>query len=306
MATTTKELSLRLGKRSGVLYDMSDEERGRLQATLLSMLADLKKACGDIGISFCLMGGSALGAVRHGGFIPWDDDLDVAMTRHDWEIFLAGFGGSMLAERYELDAAGYGDCDPKSVLPKLCLKDSVYILLEEMGFPRHNNIFLDIFVIDGVSDNPVVRAVDAFISDNLRFVSNSVGAYKHPNRHMRRAMSRTWKTRVFYRARLLQGLAFSVVPHVKWCEWFHRYAARHEGERTRLTTVAAGLKRYRGETLDRDTWFPYSEGTFEGVAVNLPHDVEKYLTNIYGDYMKLPPPEERVVHPIVKLEIPDD
>jgi len=268
------------------------------------MLIDLKKVCELMGVEFVVMGGSALGAIRHSGFIPWDDDVDVAMTRQAWSIFCDNFENSDLVEKYELDVIGFRDCDPKFVLPKLCLKDSTYVQLEEIGFPNHNNIYLDIFIIDNVSDNPVIRALDIFVSDNIRFISNSVGTYIYPNKYMNQVMSSTWKTCVFYYIRLLQGCICSIIPHKKWCEWFHLYVSRHNNKMTKLTTVAMGLKRYKGETLEHEIWFPYSKGVFEGIAINLPHNVDKYLTCIYGDYMKLPPIEEREVHPIVKLKFP--
>lgn len=304
MANTTKMLSTKLGKQLGILYNISNEERSKLQATLLSMLVDLKNTCESIGVEFVVMGGSALGAVRHNGFIPWDDDLDVAMTRHDWNIFCAKFENSNLSRKYELDASGFRDCDPKFVLPKLCLKDSVHIQLEEIGYPHHNNIYLDIFIIDNVSDNLIIRTWDAFISNNIRFISNSVAAYIYPNKYIKQVMSSTWKTCIFYYFRLFQGCICRVISHKKWCEWFHHYVSRHNAKKTKLTTVAMGLKRYKGETLEREIWFPYSKGVFEGITINLPHDVDKYLTRIYGNYMKLPPIEERGVHPIVELKIP--
>lgn len=305
MVKTTKMLSTKLGRQLGILYDISDEERKKLQATLLSMLVDLKKACESIGVDFVVMGGSALGAVRHGGFIPWDDDLDVAMTRRDWEVFFAKFDNTLLSKKYELDANGYKDCDPKFVLPKLCLKNSIHVQLEEIGFPNHNNIYLDIFIIDNVSDNWIIRIADTFVSDNIRFISNSVGAYVYPNKYIKQVMSATWKTCIFYYFRQLQGCVCSIISHKMWCEWFHRFVARHNEEKTRLTTVAMGLKRYKGETLENDIWFPYSKGTFEGITINLPHDVDEYLTRIYGDYMQLPPVEDRGVHPIVSLKFPE-
>ena len=271
---------------------------------ILSIAKDLDAFCKENDIRYYLMGGSALVPMRHKGFIPWDDDLDVAMTRKEWNSFVSKFEESELNKKYELDAYEYKGCDPKFVLCKLCLKDSVHVQIEEMAFPNHKNIYIDIFIIDNVSDNSLMRKFDSFVCDNIRFISNSVGAYRYKNDFMKQVMNSTWKTSLFYNFRLFQGFICSFASHRTWCRWFHQYASRHNDKYTKLTTVAMGLKRYNGETLERDIWFPYSQGTFEGVTVNLPCKVKDYLTRIYGDYMKLPPVEDRGVHPIVKLSFP--
>lgn len=87
---------------------------------------------------------------------------------------------------------------------------------------------------------------------------------------------------------------------------YDNFVSRHNGENATYTTVATGQKRYKGEILPKDIWFPYREGEFCGLKVKLPHDTDGYLSEIYGkNYMQIPPKEQRVSHPIVRLKFPD-
>ena len=288
------------GKASGLLHRITEEERVQLQQVLLSMLIDIKKACEKVHIEFTIMGGSAIGAVRHKGFIPWDDDLDIAFSRKDWEAFKLNFE-PLLGEKYALEAPNYNNEDSKQLLSKIYLKGTEYVTVDEMNFPYHNCIFVDLFVVDGVSDNAFVRNIDAFVVNSMRLIAITTQEYRYPNPLIKKIMLSSWDTRLYYYIRKIIGFSFSWLSHKTLCRWFDTFVSRH-GETTKLTTVATGLKRYKGEMIPRDVWFPFSKGNFCGVEVNLPHDVHSYLTKIYGDYMKLPPPEKRETHSIVKLK----
>lgn len=290
----------RVGKQEGIIHDMTDSEREKLQSVLLSMLLDIKDACEKIGVEFTLIGGSALGAVRHKGFIPWDDDIDIAIFRSEWDKFKANFD-KYLGDKYTLDAPNYKNQDTKYPLAKIFLKGTEYVEIEELNYPYNNCIFIDAFVIDNVSDCGLVRNIDAFLSNFMRVVATSMNDYKYPNKHMRQAANSTLSTRLYYDVRLLLGFAFSWVSHKKWCSMFDRFISRHP-DTTRLTTVATGHKLYKGEIILREVWLPFGKGEFCGHVFNIPNKAHDYLVAIYGeDYMQLPPPEKRELHPVVRV-----
>jgi len=103
----TNALVRRLSINNSKLLTLSDENIKDIQAVLLDMMADFDAFCRKNGLSYFLCGGSALGAQRHGGFIPWDDDMDVAMPRADYDrmrdLFLAEYG-----DRYWVQALNDG------------------------------------------------------------------------------------------------------------------------------------------------------------------------------------------------------
>ena len=285
------------------LHIISDDERFELQKCLLHMLKDIDMVCCKHNITYMLGGGTALGAVRHKGFIPWDDDLDIGITRKEWEVLKCHFK-ALLGEKYVLEAPNYDNKDSKQLLSKIYLKDSEWVMIEEMSFPYHNSIYIDVFIIDGVSNNRIVRLFDASVANFLRAGAISMQEYKYPSPILKEAMLTRTSTKLYYYIRQFVGLCFSVVSHKALCDFFDHFVSRHRSL-TQSSTVATGLKKYKAETLRNEVWFPYSKGVFNGMEVNLPHDPDKYLTYIYGDYMKLPPVEKRETHPVVKFRFPN-
>lgn len=293
------------GKKSSVLHQISNDEKEKLQSVLFSILVDFNDLCKKVGVTYCLVGGSALGSVRHKDFIPWDDDIDLGMSRDEWEIFKKACPPGF-SNKYEIESTNYYKRDTKFLQQRIYLKDSEYILPEEINFPYSKGIFIDILVIDKVSDNIIVRKMDGIIADCMRIIATSILDYKYPNALMNELMAATIFSRTYFFARRTLGFFFCWCSHRKWCDMYDKFVSRHENSHTRLRTVGTGQKRYFGEILDSEIWFPYSEGVFRGMRVNLPHDVHRYLTEIYGsDYMQLPPVEKRVLHPIVSLRFPD-
>lgn len=301
-----KNIMASQGNKLHVLKRITDDERKTLQDVLLGMFIDVRDACKTIGIECTLVGGSILGAVRHNGFIPWDDDLDIGMPRDDWELFKTQFA-QLLGDKYILEAPNFADKDSKHLLSKIYLKGTEYVMLEEMNFPYTNSIYIDIFVIDNVSDNFFIRKYDAFIANFMRIAAITSQEYKFPNHLLKQVMLSSCSTFIYYYMRQAIGFFSSRISHKTWCRWFDNFVSRHnKNKATKYITVATGLKRYGGETLERSTWFPYSKGTFCGIEVNLPNNTDKYLTTIYGSYMQLPPIDKRETHPIVSLKFPNN
>ena len=96
----------KIAQSSSLLHEVKGEERLQLQKTLLCILKDIHEVCVNNSITYFLVGGTALGAVRHKGFIPWDDDIDISMLREDWEKFKKVFPIQM-GEKYELEGPNY-------------------------------------------------------------------------------------------------------------------------------------------------------------------------------------------------------
>ena len=139
-----------------------DPELARVHQTLIAALGDVDAVCRKLGIPYWLETGTLLGAVRHGGPIPWDDDIDIAMLRADCERFIAeapehlGSGYTVLTTQDD----PYVTVDAK-VYVNGTDTDSTFAALFGLHAPLHNGLFVDIFIVDPVSPRRLVRRIEA-------------------------------------------------------------------------------------------------------------------------------------------------
>lgn len=268
------------------------------------MLVDIQEACNKIGVNFALCGGSCLGAVRHQGFIPWDDDVDISIFRKDWEKFKINFK-RFLGSKYILEAPDYENRDSKYPWPKIYLKGSEYIDAFDVCYPYEHGISIDVFVIENVSPCLMIRKMDSIISNFIKFVSVSILFYKHPSPIIEEAFSINIVVSCYYKLRKVLGLFCSIIPHYRWMAFYDTFISRHS-DSYHFVTIPTGTKLYMGEMLPREFWLPYSKGLFCGREFNIPHQSQKYLQNLYGNnFMQIPNKDKQEYHYIVSLKFPN-
>jgi len=282
--------------KSNVLMPVTGKNAAKLKRTLTTILYDFQMRCEEHGITPFLVYGSALGAVRHHGFIPWDDDIDVAMTRADWnklkEIFKEVF-----SDKYDLEGPNYDDKDSFSAWGKVFLKNTRYVEIFNVETPYNKGAFIDVFIIDGLSDNLIVRKIDYVVARVMRFVANSMPFYQYPNKIMTEVMSATKGAKRYLKFREFIGFCFSWVSHKRWLSWYDRFISRH-------TKSKYTIMNYDDAVTLRDAWFPVKKITFENILANVPNDVEGYLRSAFGpSYMELPPEDKREQHFCVELNL---
>lgn len=148
------------------LQVLSEEELQDLHRVLLQILDDIIAVCREHDLKFILIGGSAIGALRSGGIIPWDDDIDIAMPRQDFEIFCRVVR-QQYPEKYSMlhpqDRENYG-----RVIPKIRLKGTCYRTILEQDL-TDCGIFIDIYTIENVPDGKIARAFQGFMATALGF-----------------------------------------------------------------------------------------------------------------------------------------
>lgn len=299
MKIKAKYYLLDAANRSGKLVPVEGEKSKRLKRVLTRMLDDFQTRCENNGITPFLVYGSALGAYRHKGFIPWDDDVDVAMTREDWNNLKTIFD-DVFSDKYDLEGPNYGDKDSCGAWGKVFLKGTKYVELLNLNTPYNKGFFLDIFIIDGLSDNVLIRSFDYFVARIMRFIGNSMMYYQYPSDLMDELMAVSWQTKLYLFSRKFIGFLFSWVSHMKWISLYDNFISRHDKS---MYTIM----NYDDAITVRGAWFPVKKVPFENIMANVPCKITDYLESAFGiSYMELPPEEQREQHFCVELDFGDN
>lgn len=242
------------------------------QAALIPMLREIDRICRKYDISYQLFAGTALGAVRHGGFIPWDDDLDIVMLRPEYERFLEAAPAELDPEIYYLQKE-FSDHWPM-FFSKLRKNGTACL---ERYIPKdpesHRGIYIDIFPCDNLSDNAVLAKCQFYMS---KFV-----------------IARSLDRRGYLTdsgAKKLVMLCSKVLP----VKPMLRFVQMRGNRETKMVhTFFGASSRYEKSIYPRE-WFTSSVAKpFEGGDYPVSGDYDALLTRLYGDYMTLPPEEDR-------------
>lgn len=275
---------------------LDDEDLKRLQAVLLEMLLDVLAYCRSNDIDVFLLGGSSLGAVRHHGFIPWDDDIDIGMTRLSYQLFAQSFEADMNG-RYTLNAPNRSK---KAItrFPKILKTDS----LLDIGVskdPAYNKVFIDIFIVDAIPMSRIHRKLKQLRCDCLEFIGSQVACEEYLDDISKKQFKSGGKLN--YSLRKAVGKLFSFRSSTHWYNLVDKAVQYHKG--SNLWGLPTGSRHYGGEIFDRSVFLPVSTGVFEGHEVPLVHDPDAYMRNLYGNYMQIPPPEKRQKHFVREMKL---
>lgn len=266
---------------------MNDEILYKIHKTELEILIEFDRICRKHNIIYSIDGGTLLGAVRHGGFIPWDDDADVIMTRNEYDKFVSVVDKELNSDKFYLQdmfrTSGY-----RWGYAKLRRKGTLFVRENQEHMPYEQGIFMDIFVCDNVPDNYIMRSICNFISYVYRKILYSpVG-------------KRTSKG--------VKKIIYSImncIPEKKIKSSYKKYIRFRNRKMTswvKCLTFPACNKTFGYKR----NWYEDTEDIiFEDVKLKACKEYDEYLSFLYGDYMQLPPLEKRKVHPVSKIKFPD-
>lgn len=275
-----------------LLHDMTDEELKALQNCFLEILEDIIMVCNKYDICYILAGGTALGAVRHNGFIPWDDDVDLIMPRKDLNRFVQIFDQE-LGSKYELCTPNADPHMVSSLITEVYKKNTLKTIMMNINTPFPKGVHIDIFPIECVPEKKMERNIKGIISLVAQYWTVSSLLYTYRDPRVEKFLGQTIAGKINYRIRMIFGFLSSFRSYDFWYNHYDKFI---RGKDSDLWAVPTDIGHYFGHIMPKKVYFPPIKGVFEGMEVNLPHDVDTYLKNQYGDYMKIPPIEERERH----------
>lgn len=247
---------------------LSDEQ---IKEDLLILLQKFVNFCEKNNLTYYLVYGTLLGAVRHGGFIPWDDDVDLAMPREDYEKLSSLIGKEEDFVIIDCNSASYHNYYAKIVDKSTVIENVHFDYGADMG------LFLDIFPMDlvAVSDKEISK-IRRYRNYLLKMLSYALMTTYWPANHFVKNVAK----RTLYTYAQIKGYSY-------WLKQIDRNISEFSSE--------TGNKYMVGDQIiDKEYFQGDITGKFEHVWVKFPQAYEKYLTETYGDYMKLPPLEQRV------------
>ncbi len=280
--------------------ELTDDEAAKLKQVLLGIYKDLLHACQKHGLTVLLGGGSCLGAVRHNGFIPWDDDLDVMMPRADYDrlptILQQEFG-----DKYSCTGPNISEHFNTPFI-KLGKRGTVFTTIYDLPDAEHE-IAIDIFPIENIPDSRLLRLWHGFWLNLLQYIALCINLYAGRTCYATQVLrsSKEGRRKINHRLRIghIGSWLFNYERLYAFCD---RFAAKYTNRNTHDVTIPTGRGHYFGEIHPREDFFPATEHTFEEVQAPIPHNSDAYLRKLYGDYMQIPPLSKREKHSIVKLQ----
>ncbi len=266
---------------------LSDEDLNKAHQLMLKILKEVHRVCEENNIKYFLSDGTLLGAIRHNGFIPWDDDLDLGMVRSEYEKFRAiaqqKLGPEYIMQDYSTDK-GFA-------LPfiKIILKDTEWIEKSaEKTDRKYTGLFIDIFPYDKIplekKQQEKHRKEYAFVK-HLLYIKLRYKLLKDVKGLPRK---------VYY---ILKAVIAFFIPLKTLVEKRNALCVKYESLEKDFTLTKYGGNFYRNQN-PFDSFYYTELHVFENEQFYIPKAYDSILTNLYGDYMQLPPPEQRQNHGI--------
>lgn len=289
MKRTSNYLNEIAHENGSLFMELNESQRKALKNCLLDMLKDILRVCDKHNLCIMLSGGSCLGAVRHKGFIPWDDDIDLMMPRSDYEKFKLILDDE-LGKNYDFSVP---NAKKRSIVGASLNIFKKNTLLSNRG-ERFKGVCIDVFPIDYVPDNEICRFFKSRFSFLLRGIAFSSLLYSRRDPWLVKVTERSFSFNIYYKLLLFIGFVFSFKSYLFWLDLFDKFI--QERKVTSRMTLPTGRAMYDGEMLPVNVFMPVSKGVFEGIEVSLPNNTHVYLRNLYGNYMQIPPVEKRERH----------
>ena len=269
---------------------MKTETLKKLQEYQMQILDEVERICEKHGLSCFIMGGNLIGAIRHKGFIPWDDDIDIAMMREDYDKFLE-IATKEIDSRFFID---YQENNEYYYLPfaKVRLNDSIYEEPEQKDYKGHKGIWIDIFPLDNANkeDSLFIR-IQTFLKKSIHFI-NAIKAEVTSDKYpvLKKVIKFIFKPISIKKLTRIQQkiMKWNKNPDAKYCISF---GAKY------------GMKK---QTMLKTVFLPTTKLEYENRVYTVPGNYIAYLERVYPGYMTLPPEEKRITHNPRRIKFPGE
>lgn len=255
----------------------------KLRHSILNIAKEIKRICDENDINYTMIGGTLIGAVRHQGFIPWDDDMDFAMTRKDYNKFLQACK-TELNPQFEILNWRINNTYANG-FTKIMLKGTKAIEAGKENVTYPCGIFVDVFPFDNIPEAKIKQIVQKWTTYiSLRMLQQKDGSI--------RRYDSIGKKIVYYIIRCISHI-FKPEYLIRKCEV---EMTKYQECKTREITSMTGFYGYNKEKVDAELFKKYIELPFEETSFKAIKEYDRYLTQVYGNYMELPPVEKRRSH----------
>jgi lipopolysaccharide cholinephosphotransferase len=255
----------------------------KLHIVQVQILDEMVRICEKYNLTYFLAYGTLLGAVRHKGFIPWDDDIDITMPRKDYERFLELCNTELHNDYY------IADVPFMRIIPwlRLCKKNTLFVADYITNESDYFGIYIDIFPGDNVPKNALLQ----YLRYNLIRIGN-ISLFLKDGRLNYRDIKNPIERIIAQLIKILTNRSdFSTLFNLR-----KKIMTFYNNRKTGLIANSISTYGYKKETFLESIIYPLGKIEFEGKYYSCPNNADLFLKHVYGDYMQVPPIEERKTH----------
>ena len=298
LSTSIKFKNIKFGEGT---IELDEGTLRKCQKVILSIAEDVVSVCEENNIWFQLGGGTALGAVRHEGFIPWDDDIDLNVLGKDFETLK-----ELIYKKYDgkYTFLDYTVSDYGLPMGRVMLNGTVYRDRESYG-SKNCGFFIDIFPLENVPDGVLLRKIHGSISMVCGGLLSCRKFFKN-RKFLHSVAEQNPNIKNTIRVKIAIGACISFIPLSKCAYITDAIYGMCKNENSQFVSFPSGRKHYFGDMYERQGMIQTRLMNFEGHLWPVPEDYDSYFKKLYGDdYMTPPPEEKREHHVLLELKIPE-
>ena len=259
------------------------EDIRTIQNLEYSMLEKFDKFCLEKNLKYFLVGGTLLGAIRHKGFIPWDDDIDLAMPRPDYMKLLELLKVEKISDEIEADSKYLGSKNPTTMLR--IFNKNTKVFFKEYSHNLNIGLWIDIFPLDGVPQNSLKRKIHFYkhrlLMDCYICSITKLGSQR---RNIFLTYFQYLLTPIYF--------IFNKIGFEFWIKLLEKNNLKYSYETSELIGVIEGRAVVK-ETMSKKEFIKEIHVKFENKKFPIPGCFDYYLRQLYGNYMELPPEDKR-------------